>query len=110
MATSRRSPPPARFLEHLRSLRASGFDTAALVSALVAIRQDTGLPPEQREALYRMIAMESMVWYLEALRGEPIDRVALAADAGKLVKANASPRDFAALLERYGSPPGDGEG
>jgi hypothetical protein len=71
---------PLRVLEHVEKLRQAGLDTEAFFQALVAIRDDATLPNEHREALYRLIAMESYVWYLEALRGEAIDRDELMKD------------------------------
>lgn len=74
-----------RVAEHLEKLRGSGLSTEALFEALSAIKNDSALPNAHREALYRMVAMESYVWYLEALRGEPIDRVNLLLESKKLL-------------------------
>jgi hypothetical protein len=67
-----RSTPRVR--EHVEHLRGAGFDTQKFFEALIAIRDDTLLSQSHRQALYRLIAMESFIWYLEALRNEPIDR------------------------------------
>ena len=71
------SKPPratARVREHVDSLREAGLDTEKFFNALIAIRDDNALPRDHREALYNLIAMESFVWYLEAIRDERIDR------------------------------------
>ncbi len=72
-----------RVAEHLEKLRASGLSTEAFFDALSGIKNDSALPNSHREALYRMVAMESYIWYLEALRGEPVDRIALFLEAKK---------------------------
>lgn len=82
--------PPPRVHEHLEALRAAGLDTQAFFEALVAIRDDVALPEAQRQTLYKCIAMESYAWYLEALLGEPIDRVKAMAEARKIAEKNAA--------------------
>ncbi len=67
------SPSP-RVQEHLKKLQAAGLQTEAFFEALISIRDDTALPKAHRDALYKVVAMESFVWYLEALRGAPVDR------------------------------------
>jgi hypothetical protein len=79
MAEEKRVPP--RVLDHVETLRQAGLDSEAFFQALVGIRDDSTLPNEHRDVLYRLIAMESYVWYLEALRGEPIDREELIKEA-----------------------------
>jgi hypothetical protein len=81
--------PVARVEAHLEALRAAGLDTQAFFDALVAIRDDSALSETQRDALHRIIAMESFIWYLEALRGEPVDRIKAAEEARKLADAPA---------------------
>ncbi|MEL6185992.1 MAG: hypothetical protein AAFU79_15315 [Myxococcota bacterium] len=71
---------------HLEALRAAGLDTQAFFEALHALREDTALPQAHRDALYRCVAMESYAWYLEALLGEPIDRVRAMAEAKKIAE------------------------
>ena len=66
--------PVARVEAHLQKLRAAGLDTQAFFAALVDIRDDSALSKIQREALYQIIAMESYIWYLDAINGAPIDR------------------------------------
>jgi hypothetical protein len=75
-------------MEHVDRLRAAGLDTQAFFDALIAIRDDSALPAAHREALYKLIAMECFVWYLEAIRGEPIDRMKAAAEAMKVLEQN----------------------
>ena len=99
---------------HVDRLRAAGLDTQAFFDALAAIKDDRGLPAPQREALYRLIAMESFVWYLEALRGAPVDRIKLVEEARKVAEekgvliARRSPGDAAGALARadLGTPSG----
>jgi len=76
--------PTLRIQEHIEKLRAAGLDTQMFFDALVGIRDDTVISKEQRDALYKLVAMEGFVWYLEALRGKPVDRIALAEKAGEL--------------------------
>lgn len=84
------SKPTPRVHEHLERLRAAGLDTQAFFEALVALRDDSGLPTAHREALYKCVAMESFVWYLEAIMGEPIDRIKAMDEARKIAEANAA--------------------
>jgi hypothetical protein len=63
-----------RVREHIDRLREAGFETAKFFDALVKIRDDSALPKAHREAIYKLIAMESFVWYLEAITNEPVDR------------------------------------
>lgn len=71
---------PPRVEAHLQRLRDAGFDPAAMRSALHAIRDDSALPPAHRKALLQMIAMESALSYLEALKGQKLNREAIAAE------------------------------
>jgi hypothetical protein len=82
--------PSSRVAQHLETLRAAGLSTEDFFNAMVAIRDDSALPTAHRDAVYRMIAMESYVWYLEALRGEPVDRVKLMQEAMKAVEENSA--------------------
>jgi hypothetical protein len=79
--------PVDRVQAHLEKLRAAGLDTQAFFAALVDIRDDSALSPPHREALYQIVAMESFIWYLEALNGAPIDRVKAAEEAARAVEA-----------------------
>lgn len=92
---------------HIDELRKAGLDTQAFFDALVGIRDDSTLPTAQRDALYRLIASECFIWYLEALRGEPIDRIKLVEDAqrvaeeeGAAIKRKTPGGAAAALLGR----------
>jgi hypothetical protein len=82
MAARKKATP--RVMEHVDRLREAGLDTQRFFDALVSIRDDTALPRAHRDAIYKLIAQESFVWYLEALRDEPIDRVKLAAQVNEL--------------------------
>jgi hypothetical protein len=75
-----------RVRDHVNKLREAGLDTQKFFDCLVAIRDDTALPKAHREAIYKLIAMESFVWYLEALRDEAIDRKKLVEEAMKLMQ------------------------
>lgn len=87
--------PSPRVHEHLERLRAAGLDTEAFFEALVDIRDDTTLPPAHRDALYRCVAMECYAWYLEALTGEPVDRVKAMVEARRAAgDAPAAERSF----------------
>ena len=101
------NPPPPRVHEHLEALRAAGLDTQKFFEALVAIRDDATLPAAQREAIYRIVAVECHAWYLEALLGEPIDRVKAMTEARAIAEENAAAikrtrpgEASAALIER----------
>lgn len=76
-----------RVQEHLEALRKAGLDTQAFFEALVALREDSALTKAHREVLRRTIAMECLAWYLEALAGEPIDRVKAMAVAQQLAQS-----------------------
>lgn len=89
-----------RVQDHVERLRAAGLDTHRFFDALVALRDDHQLPSAHRTALYRLIATESFLWYLEALRGRPVDRVKLIEEAHRINAENT-----AAIKRRS---PGDG--
>lgn len=74
---SERARATPRVREHVDKLREAGLDTQQFFDALIGIRDDTALPRGHKEAIYKLLAMESFVWYLEALRDEQIDRVKL---------------------------------
>lgn len=74
---------------HVDALREAGLNTEAFFDALVGIRDDTLLTDAHREALHRLLATESFVWYLEALRGSPVDRIALMEQAQQIAEKNA---------------------
>lgn len=76
-------------VQHLRRLKSAGLTTERFFDALSGIRDDRSLPPPQREALLRLIAIECYVWYLEALRGAPIDRAKLTEEAQRLREEHA---------------------
>ncbi|MCK6547245.1 hypothetical protein L6R52_15445 [Myxococcota bacterium] len=86
MAEQKRVAP--RVVAHVEKLRQAGLQTEAFFDALISIRDDSTLPTAHRDALYRIVAMESYVWYLEALRGEPVDRFKLMAEAKKIAEKN----------------------
>lgn len=88
MSDEKKAAP--RVAEHIEALRAAGLSTEDFFSALCAIRDDSALPNAHREAVYKMIAMESYVWYLEALRGEPVDRLKLMEEAAKVAEENSA--------------------
>lgn len=75
-----------RVAAHVERLRMAGLDTARFFDALVQLRDDKALPEKHRRALYRLVAMESVIWYLEALRDERIDRMALRDQVAELVE------------------------
>ena len=82
MGPPKKATPRVR--EHVNNLREAGLDTQKFFDALVAIRDDSALSKTHREALYKLISMESFVWYLEAIRNEEIDRVKLADEVNKI--------------------------
>lgn len=86
MPRERRVSP--RVVAHVERLREAGLRTEAFFSALVELRDDSALSTPQREAIYRMIGVESYIWYLEALRGDPIDRVKLMQEAKRIAEKN----------------------
>lgn len=89
-----------RVQAHVEKLRAAGLDTQLFFDALVGIRDDRQLPDAHRKALYRLVASESFLWYLEALRGQPVDRAQLISEAFRVNAENS-----AAIKRRS---PGDG--
>lgn len=105
MTESKKASP--RVAQHLESLREAGLATESFFNAMTAIRDDSALPNAHREAIYRMIAMESYIWYLEALRGEPVDRAKLMREAkaaieeqGAAIKKPAPGGASAALMKK----------
>lgn len=86
------STPSPRVLEHLERLRSAG-NVEAFFNALVELREDSSLPDPHREALRQLIAQESFIWYLEALRGDRVDREKLAAAAKRLREASGAAID-----------------
>lgn len=116
MGPPKKSTPRVR--EHVDKLREAGLDTQKFFDALVGIRDDTALPRAHREALYNLVAMESFVWYMEALRDERIDRVKLAeqvntvgAEYEAAIRKQGDGDKAAALVERdigAGRPPPKG--
>lgn len=102
MTEKPRATPRVR--EHIDRLREAGFETTKFFDALVKIRDDSALPKAHREAIYKLIAMESFVWYLEAINNEPIDRKKLLEEARKLAEEHSAaivkrtPGDTAAAL------------
>lgn len=77
-----------RIQGHIDALREAGLNTERFFEALVGIRDDRALSDAQRGALYRLLANESFIWYLEALGGQPIDRIKLVEEAFKIAEEN----------------------
>jgi hypothetical protein len=77
-----------RVQEHVKELREAGLNTEAFFNALVGIRDDSALPSKHRDAIYRLVAMECYVWYLDAIRGERIDRFKLMQEARAIAEKN----------------------
>lgn len=102
MAGEKRASPRVR--EHIDRLRAAGMDTARFFDALTLLRDDSALAKPHRDAIYKLIAMESFIWYLEALRNEPIDREKLLAQAKEIAAQPAivkrTPGDQATQLAK----------
>ena len=82
MAGVKKSTPRVR--EHVDKLREAGLDTQKFFDCLVGIRDDTALPKAHREAIYKLIAMESFIWYMEALRNERVDRIKMRDEVNKM--------------------------
>lgn len=69
-------PAPRRdqkIVAHIKALHQAAGDDEAYATALQAIRDDGTLKPPQREAIYKTLAQQSLLWYLEACSGNPID-------------------------------------
>ena len=77
-----------RVQAHVEKLRAAGLDTQLFFDALVGIRDDHQLSTAHRTALYRLIASESFLWYVEALQGHPADRAKLIEEAFRINSEN----------------------
>jgi len=97
--TQQRSTPRVR--EHVERFRKAGMDTQRFFDALVALRDDSVLSKTHRDAITKLIAMESYVWYLEALRNEPIDREKLLEEARRIAGEQS-----AAIAKKSPEPPG----
>jgi hypothetical protein len=105
MDDAKRATPRVR--EHVDKLREAGLDTQKFFDVLCGIRDDSALPRAHRESIYKLIAMESFVWYLEALRNERIDRIKLREEVNKIgaeysaaIRAQKPGDKAAALAER----------
>jgi hypothetical protein len=93
--------PVDRVEAHLKKLREAGLDTQAFFAALVDIRDDSALSPTHREALYKIVAMESFIWYLEALNGAPVDRIKAAEEAQRAAEQGVPyPREEVTVKQR----------
>jgi hypothetical protein len=99
--------PVARVEAHLQKLREAGLDTQAFFAALVDIRDDSALSETHREAIYQTIAMESFIWYLEAINGSPMDRTQAAEAIRKLAEAQPAVERTTGDDEEATLPPAD---
>ena len=79
-----------RVQAHVDKLRAAGLDTQLFFDALAGIRDDRQLSKPHRTALYKLVASESFLWYLEALTGAPVDRAKLIEESFRINAENAA--------------------
>jgi hypothetical protein len=97
---------PLRIREHVDRLRASNGEPVAFFSALLELRDDSGLSAPHREVMQRLIAMEGLIWYMEAIAGAPVNRVAAAelaaryyAETGEAERKELAPRVIASIVQ-----------
>jgi hypothetical protein len=61
-----------RIVHHIRALQETVGLEGPYASALNAVRDDSRLNQEQREAIYKTLAQQSLLWYIEACTGKPV--------------------------------------
>lgn len=62
-----------KIVGHIRALHRAAGDEAAYGAALNAVRDDNMLNPTQKGAIYKTLAQQSLLWYIEACTGKPVD-------------------------------------
>ena len=73
MSDSDKTPRNQRIVEHMRSIHQAAGDDDAHTAALNAIRDDHKLTDEERKAIYKTLAQQALIWYVEACTGESVD-------------------------------------
>lgn len=86
--TAENSRRDQRIVRHMKALEAALGQEEAYQQALNGVRDDNSLTPPQREAIYKTLAQQSLLWYIEALSGKPVDVEELATQLE--AQANAS--------------------
>lgn len=66
-----------RIVRHMKTLAAALGQEEAYQQALNGIRDDNSLTEAQRAAIYKTLAQQSLLWYIEACSGEPVDMAEL---------------------------------
>ena len=62
-----------RIVRHIKALQEGLGHEEAYQQALNGIRDDNGLSDAQREAIYKTLAQQSLLWYIEAATGNPVN-------------------------------------
>lgn len=62
-----------RIVRHIKALAAALGQEEAYQQALNGVRDDNGLTEAQREAIYKTLAQQSLLWYIEACSGKPVN-------------------------------------
>ncbi len=62
-----------RIVRHVKALQKALGDDDAYRIALNDIRDDNVLSDEQRGAIYKTLAQQSLLWYIEASTGKAVD-------------------------------------
>ncbi len=60
-----------RIVRHMKALQNGYGDDDAYRAALNGVRDDHSLTDDQRGAIYKTLAQQSLIWYIEAGTGEP---------------------------------------
>ncbi|TNE46689.1 MAG: hypothetical protein EP343_22505 [Deltaproteobacteria bacterium] len=87
--TSENSRRDQRIVRHMKALEAALGNEEAYQQALNGIRDDNALTGPQREAIYKTLAQQSLLWYIEALKGEPVDVEELASQLHAQTSSNS---------------------
>lgn len=62
-----------RIVRHVKALNDAAGNDEAWRLALNAVRDDTTLSAAQRGAIHKTLAQQSLLWYVEACSGKPVD-------------------------------------
>lgn len=73
-----------KIVSHVRALHESAGDEVAYTAALNAVRDDSSLGDVQKGAIYKTLAQQSLLWYIEACTGKPVDLAQVEAKMAQL--------------------------
>ena len=67
------TPRNQRIVRHMKALQSAFGDDDAYRAALNGVRDDNALTDDELGAIYKTLAQQSLLWYIEAGTGEPVD-------------------------------------